>query len=127
MRVTSNKAATVPRQMVTVHLFRAENCERKPRTAVSTPKTSWMYGAIKSAGGDISLDGMMDGMLVGVDFRGHSPGNMNTAAAVHPLLNRACRPIDWAAAKTTLCIAIPKDKTRGNTSTVWMKNRPDGL
>lgn len=82
-----------------------------------------MYGAMKSARGDVSLDGMP----VGVDVRGHSPGNMNTAATVHPLLNRAFRPIDWAMAKTTLCIDIPRDKTRGNTSTVWIKNRPDGL
>lgn len=51
---------------------------------------------------------------------------MKTAAAVQPLLNRACRPMDWAAAKIILCAAIPKDKTRGNTSTVRMKHRPDG-
>ena len=62
-----------------------------------------------------------------MDVRDRSPGNMNIPATVQPLLNRACKPIDWAAAKVVLWTAIPQDKTRGNTSTVWMKNKPEGL
>lgn len=89
-RVISNKLATTPRQMATSLSRREENCERKPRNAVSTPKTSWIYGAMKSAGGGVSLDNEP----VNLHVYGHSPGNMKTAAAVQPLLSRACKPID---------------------------------
>lgn len=52
---------------------------------------------------------------------------MKIATRVHPLLSRACKPTDCAAAKVMLCKVMPRDKTRGNTSALWMKNSPDGL
>lgn len=46
---------------------------------------------------------------------------------MQPLLSRADRPIDWAAAKMMLWMVMPRDSTSGYTSTVLMKKRPDGL